>query len=762
MFDTDLDISDIVGDEGEDLARFILRGIALVNPREKDVGLDFHCELRENRAFAFWVQAKGSERLNYTSDTVTSLPVDRHTIEDYWLAKAHPVFILLSDTRKVRTFFLPVTNETYQPRDSTSGTHRFSIPLKNEITRANIGDFVAEVVRLQPPITLTAEDALAWIDDYQREHPLLHQDPDQIDTLLEIMRGDDQSAQVEAKFAIKQLFEAGKLKSERLVDGLVSIFRASKDRITQTHVLETLVFLRAKRIVPDVIRQIDRTQSLQAYRRTHPQHRHSFTSFLFSALVRLEARGILPNIRKYFGHPESHIVQQAVSTCGVLRLKGGARDLLRLLSHPDGNVRIVTAQALSKYHHKYITQECIQILRNADSAEAVHGAIYTLAYLRDSEHTEEVAKFSDHRQPKVRQAVAHYLGFIDAVDYAGMLVELMMDMDSQVRSQASISFIERLSLEDTVKERMVLPELEAAFDEGREIDVDSLLGVVQRCGSEQSRPLLLRIYEEDDGVLMNHRVLDGNGEARGVKPIDLKTRVLEILKRFGVPELHRDIVHQITHADEDVVQKYIRVAQDLGLTEAFSAITSLDDETVLNMMGIIVTALIELDSDRAAEWALSRMDDEPSLAECLVCCSIISLLDLEDRDTENIAGQLVRLFQDPDNRLVPGIYGPLRQYEVTAVTPIIIEDLNAGGLHELEERQAVQLLHQMLKTLATVGGRHGRDYLISLLPQVAPGFRSQILHLLAEIGDDPSIEAVEGCLNDPDSSVRAVAYRLSS
>jgi hypothetical protein len=198
----------------------------------------------------------------------------------------------------------------------------------------------------------------------------------------------------------------------------------------------------------------------------------------------------------------------------------------------------------------------------------------------------------------------------------------------------------------------------------------------------------------------------------------------------------------------------------LELTEAFDTIVSLDDESMLNMLGFIVTALIDLDSDRAAEWALSRIEDEPSLAVCLVCCSIISLLGLEEEHTDNIPKQLVRLFQDPDNRLVPAFYGYLRKYKVDAVTPTIIQDLNAERFRELKERQALQLIRQMLKTLATIGGQQGRDHLLRLLPIVAPGFKLQILSLLAEVADQSSMQAFERCLTDPDADVRALARRL--
>ena len=724
------------------------------------MGLDFHCELRENPAFEFWVQAKGSDTPTYRRDAIiNSLSVDRHTIENYWLKKTHPVFIFMSDTREMRTYFLPVTTETYQPRDNTSNTHVFSIPLENEITRENVGNFVAEVVRLQPPFQLNTEDAIAWIEDYRQKHPLFHQNVDQIETFLEIMRGEDQSAQVEAKFVIKELFEARRLDSQRLVNGLIGIFRNRNDRISQIHVLDALVFLQAKKVIPDVIKQIDRTLKLQAYKTTPSMHRYSFTSFLFSALVKLEARDILPYIKKYLQHSEPHIVHQAVTVCGDLKLKGGARVLLNILDHPDSNVRIVTARALSGYGFQYIIQKCVQILWKSGNVHAIHGAIYTLAYFGNREHIQHVVKFIKHDKPDIRQAIGTYLGVVNAIDYADLLIELMIDRDLHVRSQAARSFIDKLDLENIEKEKLVLPKLEDAFNEGQEISVDSLLGVIQRCGSEASIPLLVRIYKEDDGILKNHRTIDGERNARGIKPIDLKTQVLGVLKKYDVPEIHEDIIHQINHVNDDVLIWYINVAEELGLTAAFDAIVSIADDSMLKMLGRVGHVLVELDKERASEWAISKVNSAPSLPIFLVCCTILGFVQLEERYAEIILKQLERLFRDPDNRIVSSIYSYLRRYKVVTATPIIIEDLNAGRFGELEEKQVLQLIRQMLQTLAEIGGKEGRDYLIALLSE-APGFKIAILNLLAKIADDPSMRTIKNSLNDPDYHVRVAANRL--
>jgi HEAT repeat protein len=66
----------------------------------------------------------------------------------------------------------------------------------------------------------------------------------------------------------------------------------------------------------------------------------------------------------------------------------------------------------------------------------------------------------------------------------------------------------------------------------------------------------------------------------------------------------------------------------------------------------------------------------------------------------------------------------------------------------------------MLDTVGIIGNQQGRDYLISLLPDVGPGFRMQILNLLSAIGDEPSMEAIAKRLYDSSPDVRALANRL--
>ncbi len=136
--------TDVTGDVGEHLAAMVLAPIATVEKRAETMELDYYCELRTQPGCAFHVQAKGSEEPTYGPKSISSLPVSRKTVEEYWLAQVYPVYVLMADVRTKRVFYVRVTEETYERGDSKSYT--FRIPLANELTAENVGRLVPEIL----------------------------------------------------------------------------------------------------------------------------------------------------------------------------------------------------------------------------------------------------------------------------------------------------------------------------------------------------------------------------------------------------------------------------------------------------------------------------------------------------------------------------------------------------------------------------------------------------------------------------------------
>jgi len=272
--------ADITGDTGVNMAQLLLSHVALVNRFEKDIGLDLHCELRTDLSYSFYVQAKGSANPKYTETTINALPVECKTVEQYWLKKQpSPVFVFMSDIIKNRTYYTVVDRNTYRPRQTNQKKYTFSIPLTNEITFDNISIFVACVIENR--FNITKEERERFIQDHFKKNPELFRGlTEEKDGFLEIMRGSDQTAQVEVKMLLKQRYEEGIPIPGDLRSGLISIFINSKDRITQSHTLDTLVYINETAVVPQVIRQIDRNiRSYEYLFGDGPRSHH--TDFLF-------------------------------------------------------------------------------------------------------------------------------------------------------------------------------------------------------------------------------------------------------------------------------------------------------------------------------------------------------------------------------------------------------------------------------------------------------------------------------------------------
>jgi hypothetical protein len=308
--------TDVTGDVGAHLAATVLAPIATVERRDETMELDFYCELRTHPGCAFHVQAKGSEEPTYGQDTISSLPVSRKTVQEYWLPQIYPVYVVMADVRAKRLFCLRVTKETYEPGDSETCT--FRIPLANELTAENVGRLMPEILASQPK--MTPAEAAKHAADFQQRNPLLCHDLTEIDAFLEIMRGSDQTAQFNAKIAIQTLVKSSRMDSHRLESGLIEIFRNCKDRITQHHVLDTLVAIDAGNAGPEIVKQIDRNTRTYEYLSLDPESRHPNIDFLFHGLARLRPPHLVDDVRRLVNHPDPVVLRGTLWLIGELKI----------------------------------------------------------------------------------------------------------------------------------------------------------------------------------------------------------------------------------------------------------------------------------------------------------------------------------------------------------------------------------------------------------------------------------------------------------
>lgn len=741
----------ITGDIGEFMAASLLARIATVNPFRKDIGLDFHCELCDEPSFEFYVQAKGSKKPCYSRihRTISSLPVECKTVEEYWLPKKHPVFVLMSDATTNRTYYTVVDPETtYIPTRENQKEYTFSIPLSNEITRDNVGSFVSVVIERQPG--LSQEKLEHHLEEHYQKHPELYHDLDEIDRFLEVMRGSDQTAQAEVKLLLNQRFEAGMPIAARLEEGLKAIFINCKDSTTQHHVLDILLILNDRAFIPQVLKQIERNMRLYEFKPYgYEKGRSTYTDFLFAALVKLKATHRSKELRRFLNVKDTTINRGAIRACGELGINGAISDILRFLGHPDDGVRHDAAQALSKLDSNKVIPKLETVLRTSQDKLKIAGTIRTLAELKNAQVEAVILPLADDPRREVRKAVAFYLGAINPVEHINLLLRLMMDNDHKVRSEAMRSVHKCLPLAhpDELEtpglfqgptitaeelEQLALPLLKEAYANRQISQVISLLSI---CKGRSSLPTLLDIYFSEESRPKKIGLVGPSGEVEGVQFVDLKASVLDILKQYDLPELHADIVEQIESSPAN--HKYIMAAGELKIDAAFMPLVNLISQESLEDRGPIVSSLASIDSAKAQAWAIDTLKTNPSLEVSLTCIDILRATGADEQERDLIIAQIQRLMNDVKVRRDPRVYHLyVGHYEVGETIPLIVKDLET----EFDTLGVVK--YRMLEIVMGLDAPKGRDVMIKVLPVVDDGWKHIIIQCLGEIGDSESMEAI--------------------
>lgn len=761
-----------IGDVGEHMAATLLSRVAIVNRCERDIGLDFHCELREKPMFEFYVQAKGSESPTYTTTkkTISSLSVECETIEKYWCKKLFPVFVFMSDITRNKTYYTIVDEETYKPSKEDQDTYTFSIPLSNEVTLDNIGKFRDIVVERQP--NLSQEDLKLDLDEYYRKHPELYHDLDELDQLLEVMRGSDQEAQMEVRLLLKRQVEAGIPVAGRLRDGLTQIFINCKDRITQNHALKTLVSLGESSIIPEILRQIDRNIHLYEYRRHNGQGwRSPYTDFLFYALVELQATSILPDLKRFLSIKDIAVNLNAMQTCGRLKLDGAIEDIIPFLGHPDDWVRYQASQALSQLSSSRVNRKLENLFEVSQDALQIAGIVQALAEQKNDQVEEEVLRLADNPNRNVRRSVALYLGAVDPIRHASRLLHMLVeDEDHKVRTAALQSIhqclpteypeeFDDLDLQLPIQnppmrpeelEKLALPLLQKAFADRQVLQMDSLLPF---CKGKASVSILIDIYLDSDLPRQAFEFLGPTGELESTREIHLKPVVLNILKQYNPLRIRADVVEQIESADPRERHYYIAAAGEMKLDTAFEPITTLIEQNGVQHRHFVVSSLLDIDKERARRWASDTLRSNPSLETSLVCFDIIHQAGEDQIDRDLITEQILCLMEIDEVRQTRQIYDYVDRYQVVGASPLIVDHLRTGPSVELP------LALRMFKTLAALKTEEGRDVLIEAM-QVNYIPKRPLIEYLSEIGDSESMQAITEYRDDPDPEVNKLVERI--
>src|SRR6266496_542311 len=200
----------VTGNSGENIVHSLLDEVAILTKPAEDWGEDWHGELREKRNVRFRLQSKASVDPEYINDElILSLPIKCRLIEE-WIEFPEPVYVFMTNTRTRETYFIRADTESFRPTKRDQKLYQFRIPLKNKLQTDNLGDFITDVIEHQGR-PLTDEQREQYLNEYYTKYPYLFQNLDEIEKLLEVMRGSDQSAQLEAKRRIKELYDKGEI-----------------------------------------------------------------------------------------------------------------------------------------------------------------------------------------------------------------------------------------------------------------------------------------------------------------------------------------------------------------------------------------------------------------------------------------------------------------------------------------------------------------------------------------------------------------------
>jgi len=118
-----------LGDIGESEIKSRLQRFSTVTKMERDVGIDFYCELVNNGipTIPFYVQAKTSRHL----DDKGGCSIKKRTIE-YWLTRLHPVYIIFYDGQKDICYWKSIEEERYALIKKLKSTKSETIYVKFE------------------------------------------------------------------------------------------------------------------------------------------------------------------------------------------------------------------------------------------------------------------------------------------------------------------------------------------------------------------------------------------------------------------------------------------------------------------------------------------------------------------------------------------------------------------------------------------------------------------------------------------------------
>ena len=746
--------TDVTGDVGAHLVAVVLAPIATVEARGENIELDYYCELRTHAGCAFHVQAKGSEEPTYGKDFISSLSISRRTVEDNWLKQVYPVYVLMADVRTHRVFFVRVAKDNYEP--GCSETCTFRIPLMQELTAENVGNLMPDILANQPK--MTPEEATRTAAQFRQDNPLLCHDLSEIDAFLEIMRGSDQTAQMNAKVAIRTLVASSRLDSHRLEAGLIEIFRNCKDRITQSHELDTLVAIGATGAGPEIIKQIDRNTRTYEYMSLRQEVRHPNIDFLFQGLARLCPPRLVEEVKRLFDHPDPVVLRGALWLVGDLKLRGLNDRLMGFLNSQYPAIRDDAARVLAALNQKGTKIELLKILGKPTTPKQLAAAINALTQSRSFIAEQEVVGCLSHEASDVRTAAIGYLGATENALHFNRFVKALRDEEPEVRQKAAHSITRLSSVPHAEKEVTLLNALSDIFDAGETPQTAAVMSAVAELAGNASRATLVKIFHLADNKSLRHAYYDEHGSWRLTIPINLKTQALDILSRGNIDDLTDEIVDGITHSDEDSLGAYLRIVAEKRIIGAFEVIKSLPHGLIACCADQIVMTAYALKPDETVLWAIEQLLKSPDPQVFFGFCRSLHCLGVDLQTAPGFIDHVQHLFSILENRAWPNMYNLVRRYQVPGSSQVISDDLKL--VMNGKSRELNMPVWDMYETIAVLPDTDGHEKLLQHIRICPAHHRLPILEYLSQYRPELARVELPNHIDDADLIVREGVEKL--
>ena len=402
--------------------------------------------------------------------------------------------------------------------------------------------------------------------------------------------------------------------------------------------------------------------------------------------------------------------------------------------------------------------ELQKILRNPTTPAQLSAVINALTQSQCFDAEQEVVECISHDSRDVRTAAAAYLSASGNPSHFDLLVTALRDEEPEVRRTARRGIARLSTIPQTAKEASLLKALRESFKSGKKPQAATIMVVLAKYAGDASRPLLVEIFQSEEGQSERKVYYDEFGNTRCGGSINLKVQALAILSGGDVDDLADEIIAGLAAADEDALPVYLRVVEEKGLVGAFEVIKGLPTELIADWAGQVLATAYSLKPDDAIAWATEQIMTTPDPRVFFGFCQTLHAREVDLRTIPGFIEYVRQLFSSLDNREWPGFYELIRRYQIPGANQIIAGDLPLILGPEARERNMP--VWEMYETLAASPDPEGHQSLLQHVRVCPPENRLPILEYLAQYRPELAREELPYHLSAAQLVVREGSQRL--